>query len=135
MNNTAPGMALINSVRACFRGSFDFRQHAAAAGGDGAQAVLCYLDSLISNVHVSELVLRPFTDPERFGGVAAASEAARIIMQGGVFCAVHNLRHDAESIVADLLNGHCALIFKSESIGSMLFNSDLIPPALSEFTP
>ncbi len=116
MSAIAPGQALINSVAAKFEGSLDFKQHAAYAGGNGAEALLCYLDSLVSTSQASELVLRPFTDPERFGGIHGASDAARLILRGGISCVIANLRADAESIAQDLLDGHCSIIFKAEAI-------------------
>ena len=108
---------LMAGLRKKLGGDSDWREREAAAGGDGAAARLCWMDSLVDERRMGEDVLRPFTDPGRFGRVKDPARALERIRKGGIYSADGKLRDRAADLAADLLSGRCALIFPTLGLG------------------
>lgn len=81
-------------------------------GGKKSRTVsICFLDGVVSGVTVSELVLRPLSDPYRFGCFKTDKELADIISTGAVYGYSVKRCNDTDTLVNLLLNGFCALVF------------------------
>lgn len=104
----------VAALEAVFAGCYDFESRELHIGGDAANKVrLCFIDGLVSGSDVAEQVIRPLTDPERFGGVRGAQAIARLL-GGSVYVYTAKCRETLGDLASDLLNGFCALIFDAE---------------------
>ncbi len=94
-----------------FAGCEDFESRRVRAGGTGPEVFACWLDGVVSGSDVADQVLRPFTDPARFGGVMEAEEAAARLAAGGVYGPSMKRQDTMDGLVDALTYGHCALVF------------------------
>lgn len=93
----------------------DLQDRTAAVGGDPSRQIhLLWLDGMVSGNEVSEDILRPLTDPRRFGQVQTAKACLDLVLQGGIYAGTAQLRETADDAAADLLNGCCLVIFDRE---------------------
>ena len=95
-------------------GSFDFEKRPVTLGGGRITATLCFIDGLVAGIQVSEDVIRPLTDDDRFSCVRTENEAVDLALNGGVYGFTARRRDVAGEVINDLLNGFCALIFERE---------------------
>jgi len=98
-------------IRAAFGESADYMERTLAAGGGTAEAVLCWLDGLVSGTAAAETLIRPLTDPARFAGVRSERAAIRRVLEGGVYAGTVRRRGALRDAVYDMLAGCCALVF------------------------
>ena len=107
-----PSVKYISDV---FSDCCDFKKSTLRLGGNGETVTLVFMDGLVSGIAVAEDVIRPLTDPARFGGMTAA-EAVKTAAEGAVYGYNARLRTSADDVVSDLLGGFCAVIFDSEGL-------------------
>ncbi len=102
------------AMEAVFAGCYDFETRTLHIGGDTKNPVtLCFIDGLVSGSDVAEQVIKPLTDPERFGSIRGA-EAVSMALGGSVYVYTAKHREKLGEAAGDLLNGFCALIFDAE---------------------
>ena len=108
----------LESLARAFEDCEDFTLRRIRLGGASGSltAVLCCLDGLVSGSAVSESVLRPLTDPDRFGGVENPEEAAQLLWEGLAWFYAARKRSDLGETAADLLCGCCAVVFDGVAV-------------------
>jgi spore germination protein KA len=77
---------------------------------------VCWVDGLVSGAGISEDVIRPLTEDERFSRVGSAAECFALIERGGVYSYSVKRRASAEEAAAELTRGSCAIVFDSLSL-------------------
>ena len=92
-------------------------RHVRLGGHSGSlTAALCCVDGLVSGSDVSESVLRPLTEAERFGGVGSPEEAAQLLCEGLAWFYAARQRRDLGETAADLLCGCSAVVFEGIAV-------------------
>ena len=103
------------ALEAVFEGCYDFEARDVHIGGDTARlARLCFIDGLVSGSDVAEQVIRPLTDPKRFGAVTDIKAVVSMLLGGSVYVYTAKRRDKLGELAGDLLNGFCALVFDGE---------------------
>ena len=103
------------NLKDIFSSCDDLQHRTAAVGGTAARQVqLLWLDGMVSGGEVAENILRPLTDPLRFGQVETAKACLELVLRGGIYSGAAQLRETADDAAADLLNGCCLVIFDRE---------------------
>ncbi len=103
------------AMEAVFADCYDYESRELHIGGREANRVrLCFIDGLVSGSDVAEQIIKPLTDPGRFGGEAVGSRAISMMLGGSVYVYTAKSRKALGEAVTDLLNGFCALIFDAE---------------------
>ena len=102
-------------IQAVFGNSYDYDAREILIGGAGGKvkATVCYIDGLVSGDAVAREIIRPATESSRFANVELESQAIDMFLEGLVYSYTARLRTDMESVVDDLMNGFCAVIFDS----------------------
>ncbi|MCD7845408.1 MAG: spore germination protein [Oscillospiraceae bacterium] len=90
----------------------DFESRDILAGGGGPSIFVCWLDGTVSGSEVSELVLRPLTDPARFGDAATEAAVMNRLAQGGVYSGSMKKTDSMGELAEALAFGSCALVFQ-----------------------
>ena len=72
------------NIKAVFAGCDDFVTRVIAAGGTAVTVTLCWMDGTVSSGDAAEQILRPLSDPIRFGDVKTAGEVLRRLRAGAV---------------------------------------------------
>lgn len=94
-----------------FSDCYDFEKRDILLGGAGGLSVRMYfIDGLISAASAGELILKPLANEVCFTAVTGEKEAAELMMGGAVYSCTANLRHFAEDVIKDILNGCCAVV-------------------------
>ena len=111
-SDAAVSVAALEEV---YRDCYDFESREVHIGGDvRRKARLCFIDGLVSGSDVAEQVIKPLTDPERFGAVTDAKSVIAMLLGGSVYVYTAKSRTKLGELAEDLLNGFCALIFDAE---------------------
>ncbi len=97
-------------------GDFTLRPIRLGGASGSLRASLCCLEGMVSSSAVSESVLRPVTDPERFRGVEAPEDAADLLCEGLAYFYAARKRLRLEETIEDLLSGSCALVFDGAAV-------------------
>jgi hypothetical protein len=101
-----------DTLRGLFSGCADFQTRAVRVGGRGAvSADCCFFDGLVSGAEIAETLLRPLTDPARFGDVKSEAEALATVLGGQVYGASARECRTADEAAQALLSGCCLLVF------------------------
>ena len=74
---------------------------------------ICWLDGMVSGDAVSEQVIKPLTDPQRFPIAGDLSECMELIVHGGIYSHAVKERSSLDDVISDIVSGYCALIFDS----------------------
>ena len=113
---TCAGPISGKAVRSLFDGCEDLVVRSAAAGGTDVAVEVFWLDGTISSSDVAEQILRPLSDPARFGGVKTPAEALSRMAAGAVYGG--NMRTTASlDELADALSfGSCAAVFDGAAV-------------------
>lgn len=98
-----------------FSGCEDFESRRLHTMG-GAELWLCWLDGMVNTADVSELVIRPLTDGERFRGLKSPAEVLTAAERGLVYAVGGHRRTGTGELVSDLTNGSCALIVPGSAL-------------------
>ena len=80
-------------------------------GKSDVPAFCCFLDGLVDGGEIASSVLRPLTDPGRFGGVRGEKDALRLVLAGQVYGAAVKPCRSLEEAAELLLGGCCLLLF------------------------
>ncbi len=93
----------------------DFESRRVRAGGTNVRVFACWLDGVVSGADTAEQVLKPLTDPARFGAVKTEADVIGLLAAGGVY-GPSMKRQDTMDDLADALSyGHCALVFDGQA--------------------
>ncbi len=95
-----------------FSACADFETRRVFAGGTGAAVFACWLDGATSGADVAELVLRPLTDPARFGALRKSADVIAAIENGGVYGPSMKKTSSMDELVDAVTYGSCALVFQ-----------------------
>ena len=114
----APGAVSGEALNALFSGCADYNTRTVRVGGTGGTltAQLVSLDGMVDGDMVSEAVLRPLTDEQRFGDVKTPETAAALLSEGLGYYYSAKLRHSLADTAQDLLNGWCAVVFDGVAV-------------------
>lgn len=93
-----------------FAGCEDFESRRVFAGGTNVRVFACWLDGVVSGADVADQILRPLTDPARFGGADTAEAVANVLSGGGVYGPSMKRVLTMDELVDAIGYGHCALI-------------------------
>ena len=95
---------------------FSLRRIRLGGASGSLEAALCFLDGMVSGSAVSESVLRPLTEKERFGGVTSEPEAADRLLAGLAWFYAARKRTSLAEVTEDLLCGSCAVVFRGAAV-------------------
>ncbi len=112
-----PGPINQKNVKNIFTQCEDFQTREVFPALDGPQPVtLCWVDGLVNGGSISEDVLRPLTEDWRFAALKEGQELANLIMSGAVYSSTAKRRETLDDLVADLMNGFCAILFDAAQL-------------------
>ena len=97
-------------VEKTFSDCSDFVRREIVTGG-GVRASVVFIDGLCALLTVSDTVLRPLTDKERFSSAKTERETLRLCTSGAVYGGAARACADFDELIAYVLDGHCAVIF------------------------
>ncbi len=107
-----PGKLSAAALKQVFQNCGDLDSREVWLGGDERnRAALFFLDGVVSGGDLSELVLRPLSDPLRFPKDLGAQESLQRVLAGGVYSATGKLRDNLDDAASDLVNGFGVLVF------------------------
>ncbi len=105
------GPVCARALRRIFEGCSDFQSRDIRPGLAGGRTLfVCWLDGLASGGDISELLLRPLTELLRAG---TGLDSQRLL-DGAVYSAQAQRRTTLDSVVGDITQGCCALLFEDE---------------------
>ena len=99
------------NVEKLFDGCEDFENRRLSAGGTGPIVFACWLDGVVSGSDVADQVLKPLTDPDRFGQVKTVGDAMARLELGGVYGPSVKKVDTMDDLVSEIAYGSCALVF------------------------
>ena len=95
-----------------FSSCADFETRRVFAGGTGAAVFVCWLDGVSSGSEAAELVLRPLTDPARFGALQKSADVIAAVESGAVYGPSMKKTDSMDQLVDAVSYGSCALVFQ-----------------------
>lgn len=98
-------------ISKAFGESEDFVIRDITLGGGERTVKLAFLDGVVSGIYVSDQIIRPITDPVRFGPVTSDKEALDLMLAGSVYGITAYRREKSAEIIEDMLSGFCCAIF------------------------
>lgn len=98
-----------------FAGCDDFLSRKIAVGGTEIPVFLCWMDGTVSSSDVGEQVVRPLTDPARFGGVKTTADAAARLDAGAVYGVDMKRLTDMDELADAIACGSCAVVFEGRA--------------------
>lgn len=98
------------NVKKLFSDCEDLLTRHVAAGGSGADLFLCWLDGTVSGADVAEQVIRPLTDPARFGGALSAADAAALLDRGLAYGNDMRRTESMDELAEAVAYGSCAVV-------------------------
>lgn len=101
----------MRNTRELFAGCDDFIERTVAAGGTDVPVQLCWIDGTVSAADVAELVLRPLSDPARFGDVASAADVLARLDAGAVYGSEMTSASSMDELAEALSYGTVAAVF------------------------
>ena len=104
------------SVRAVFAGCGDLLVRSVAAGGTDVAAEVFWLDGTVSASAVAEQVLRPLSDPARFGGVKTPEDVLSLLETGAAWCGNMRTAASLDELADALSFGSCAAVFGGAAV-------------------
>ena len=105
-----------NNLEFIFSGCEDFELRNVVPGGGVLRDIhVCWIDGVVSGDAVSSDVIRPLSSDERFARAVTDSQCLDHIFNGGVYFYSVKRRSSISDVVADLVQGWCAVI--SDSLG------------------
>ena len=105
-----PEAISLGTLQNIFSSCEDFLSRRLFSGDGSGEIWLCWIEGLVSGNELSEQVIRPLTDPERFRGGRKGEDLLHLAEQGLVSAAAMKRRQKTDDLVSDLLNGFCALV-------------------------
>lgn len=101
-------------IERAFSGAEDFVVRDILIGGGEMQAKVYFLDGVVSGIYASEQVIRPLTDPLRFGRVQSGAEVLGLMEKGMVYGLSAKRSEKSSQIIEDILSGWCVVLLDSE---------------------
>ncbi len=93
----------------------DFESRRVSAGGTNVHVFACWLDGVVSGADAAEQVLKPLTDPERFGGAKTEADVIDLLAEGGVYGPSMKQVDTMDDLADAISYGHCALVFDGQA--------------------
>lgn len=113
------------NVKKIFEGCYDFTSRELYIGGDRNKTVfMCFIDGIVSGDAIAETVVKPVTDPVRFGLVKGKEELIDLIVSGGAYGHTAKKREKMDDLVGDMLLGFSALVFDGQAVTFETRSSD-----------
>ena len=113
----APGGPICpHGVRSVFTGCEDLLVRTVAAGGTDVCAEVFWLDGTVSSSDVAEQVLRPLSDPARFGGVKTPEDVLSLLEGGAVYCGGLRVTSSMDELADAVSFGSCAAVFDGAAV-------------------
>jgi hypothetical protein len=107
-----PAPLCARSLRERFRACADFELRELRVGAQPClPACCCFLDGLVNGGEIASSLLRPLTDPARFGAARGEKDALRMILAGQVYGATAKECRSLDEAAELLLNGFCLIVF------------------------
>ena len=103
------------NTAALYAGCEDFESRRVFAGGTNVRVFACWLDGVVSGADTAEQVLKPLTDPERFGHVKSEADVIDLLAGGGVYGPSMKRESTMDDVADALSYGHCALVFQGQA--------------------
>ena len=100
------------AVKNRFEGCGDFVSRTVAAGGSGAAVFVCWLDGTVDAAEVSDQVLRPLSDPTRFGTAHSEADVRSLLDAGAVYGCERRTVTDLAALGEAVSFGNCAAVFE-----------------------
>ncbi len=94
-----------------FAGCQDYESRRVRAGETGPVVYACWLDGVVSGADAAEQVLKPLSDPARFGAAVRAEEVMALLEEGGVYGPSMKRAEAMDELADAIAYGHCALVF------------------------
>lgn len=114
---TSDAPVTVAALEEVFKDCYDFESRDIHIGGDVRRKVrLCFIDGLVSGSDVAEQLIKPLTDPKRFGSVTDVNSVIAMLLGGSVYVYTAKSRTKLGELAGDLLNGFCALVFDKERV-------------------
>ena len=104
------------NVRSVFAGCEDLLVRSAAAGGTDVAADVFWLDGTVSSSDIAEQILRPLTDPARFGGVKTPADVLALLEAGAVYGGNMRVTSSLDELADALSFGSCAVVFDGTAV-------------------
>lgn len=98
------------NTRAVFADCGDFTARDVAAGGTAVSVFVCWLDGTVSGREAADQVLRPLTDPARFGSVRTAADAAALLDGGAAWGGDMRRVTTMDALAEGVAYGGCAVV-------------------------
>lgn len=103
------------NTKELFAGCDDFLFREIAVGGTEITVFLCWMDGTVSSSDVGEQVVRPLTDPVRFGGVRTIADAAARLESGTAYGVDMKRLTDMDELAEAIACGSCAVVFEGRA--------------------
>jgi len=104
------------NVRSVFAGCSDLFIRTIAAGGTNVAVEVFWLDGTVSTAGVAEQVLRPLSDPVRFGGVKTAADVLARLDAGAAYGGSMRVTTSLDDVATALSFGSCAAVFDGTAV-------------------
>ncbi len=105
-----------SNIEKLFSGCDDFTSRYITAGGTDISLFACWLDGTVSGSEVSEQILRPLTDPVRFGGAKTPADIEALLDRGSAYANEMQRLEETDGLVSALSYGYCALVFDGKAL-------------------
>ena len=104
------------SVRSVFAGCGDLLVRTVAAGGTDVAVTVFWLDGTVSSSGVAEQVLRPLSDPARFGRVKTAADVLELLDAGAAYGGNMRVTTSLGELAQAVSFGSCAAVFDGTAV-------------------
>ncbi|MDO4749604.1 MAG: spore germination protein [Eubacteriales bacterium] len=111
------GKISVKTLRDLFSDCMDFIVRDVHITGHALGNVsVCYIDGMVSGVHVSENIIRPLTESPLLINAPNARSCMDLMLHGGVYNYAARERDSLDDIVWDLTHGSCAIILERKNV-------------------
>ncbi len=122
-SNPYEGMALtVEGLEKVFGGSIDFaKRQVEVCGLEGLTLTLCYVVGMVRMERVNDYILRPLAQDETLTQCQTPKDLRDRMEGGALYTLGVELRTDMATVVADLIDGNCALFLEGQREGVLSF--------------
>jgi hypothetical protein len=102
------------NLQKIFEGCDDFTSRWVTVG-ENVSLFLCWMDGTVTGSEIAELVIRPLTDPVRFGPAKTPEMVQAFLTDGRVYGEDMKSVSSMDELVQGLTYGHCALVLGKQA--------------------
>jgi len=111
------GKLSLEALAGIFSDCADFTVREICVAGNALRDVsVCYIDGMVSGVHVSEAVIRPLTESPLLENARDERSCMELMLRGGVYNFAAKKRGTLDEVVQDLTHGCCAIVFSGRGV-------------------